>query len=181
LTVLHLASPCTAVRRTTSAGAYRRYRRSLAYTTPSILPQPPPQQIHRRGAAPLGGFDARPKSDRGFPFPNTTTPPPNRIQSNPIESPLRPPRRRAAMPLPTMTHSSSFLRLPATSSPHPPPADDASAAYAVVVLNQRLPRFAPLLWDRARLRVCADGGANRVFDGMPELLPAEDPDQVRMR
>ncbi|BAD88183.1 putative thiamin pyrophosphokinase 1 [Oryza sativa Japonica Group] len=85
------------------------------------------------------------------------------------------------MPLPTMTHSSSFLRLPATSSPHPPPADDASAAYAVVVLNQRLPRFAPLLWDRARLRVCADGGANRVFDGMPELLPAEDPDQVRMR
>uniref|UniRef100_A0ACD5XH94 Uncharacterized protein n=1 Tax=Avena sativa TaxID=4498 RepID=A0ACD5XH94_AVESA len=82
------------------------------------------------------------------------------------------------MPLPTMTHSSSFL-LP---SPSHPPADPADAvSYAVVVLNQRLPRFAPLLWTRAQLRVCADGGANRVFDGMPELLPGEDPEEVRHR
>ncbi|KAK1669473.1 hypothetical protein QYE76_057632 [Lolium multiflorum] len=79
------------------------------------------------------------------------------------------------MPLPTMTHSSSFL-LP---SPPPPPADAVS--YAVVVLNQRLPRFAPLVWTRARLRVCADGGANRVFDGMPDLLPGQDPDEIRER
>uniref|UniRef100_A0A0D9V9W6 Thiamine pyrophosphokinase n=1 Tax=Leersia perrieri TaxID=77586 RepID=A0A0D9V9W6_9ORYZ len=77
------------------------------------------------------------------------------------------------MARPTMSHSSSFL-LPTTDSA-------AAAAYAVVVLNQRLPRFAPLLWNRARLRVCADGGANRVFDGMPELLPGEDPDEVRTR
>uniref|UniRef100_A0A453GG00 Thiamin pyrophosphokinase catalytic domain-containing protein n=2 Tax=Aegilops tauschii subsp. strangulata TaxID=200361 RepID=A0A453GG00_AEGTS len=55
-----------------------------------------------------------------------------------------------------------------------------AVSYAVVVLNQRLPRFAPLLWTRARLRVCADGGANRVFDGMPDLLPGEDPDEVRV-
>ncbi|KAE8801281.1 thiamine pyrophosphokinase 1 [Hordeum vulgare] len=84
-------------------------------------------------------------------------------------------------PLPTMVHSSSFL-LP---SPPPAPPADADAengvSYAVVVLNQRLPRFAPLLWTRADLRVCADGGANRVFDGMPELLPGEDPDEVRTR
>ncbi|KAL6613871.1 hypothetical protein ACP70R_036141 [Stipagrostis hirtigluma subsp. patula] len=87
----------------------------------------------------------------------------------------------SAMPLPTMTHSSAFL-LPASSS-SAPRADDAAASttYALVVLNQRLPRFAPLLWAQARLRLCADGGANRVFDGMPELLPAEDPDEVRAR
>ncbi|KAM3335213.1 hypothetical protein ACQJBY_029556 [Aegilops geniculata] len=88
-------------------------------------------------------------------------------------------------PLPTMTHSSSFLLLPYPSPPAPPADADADAesavSYAVVVLNQRLPRFAPLLWTRAQLRVCADGGANRLFDGMPELLPAEDPDEVRLR
>ncbi|XP_037468591.1 thiamine pyrophosphokinase 3-like isoform X2 [Triticum dicoccoides] len=76
---------------------------------------------------------------------------------------------------PAMSHSSAFL-LPSSATPA------ASAdAYAVVVLNQRLPRFAPLLWDRAQVRVCADGGANRVFDGMPELLPGHDPDDVRSR
>ncbi|CAL4972301.1 unnamed protein product [Urochloa decumbens] len=82
------------------------------------------------------------------------------------------------MPLPAMTHSSAFL-LPAST---PPPSNDAATTtYALVVLNQRLPRFAPLLWSRARLRLCADGGANRVFDGMPELLPGEDPAEVRAR
>ncbi|KAK8454400.1 hypothetical protein SEVIR_5G447100v4 [Setaria viridis] len=81
------------------------------------------------------------------------------------------------MPLPAMTHSSAFL-LPAST---PPSNDAATTTYALVVLNQRLPRFAPLIWARARVRVCADGGANRVFDGMPELLPGEDPAEVRSR
>ncbi|GJM91975.1 hypothetical protein PR202_ga08398 [Eleusine coracana subsp. coracana] len=128
------------------------------------------------------------------------------------------------MALPTMTHSSAFL-LPTGSST---PADAAATTYALIVLNQRLPRFAPLLWARgdaslslslsrfptaslpalaplfpgfligfpcfvsltlvracllgtARLRLCADGGANRVFDGMLELLPDEDPAEVRKR
>ncbi|CAD6228345.1 unnamed protein product [Miscanthus lutarioriparius] len=83
------------------------------------------------------------------------------------------------MPLPAMTHSSAYL-LPAPTAPSNP-TGATTTTYALVVLNQRLPRFAPLLWSRARLRVCADGGANRVFDGMPELLPGEDPAEVRTR
>lgn len=80
-----------------------------------------------------------------------------------------------------MRHSSAFLLpSPSSSSPAPGPADDATVL-ALVILNQPLPRFAPLLWSRAALRVCADGGANRVFDGMPELLPGHDPDEVRER
>uniref|UniRef100_A0A0E0L1N5 Thiamine pyrophosphokinase n=1 Tax=Oryza punctata TaxID=4537 RepID=A0A0E0L1N5_ORYPU len=90
-------------------------------------------------------------------------------------------------PRPAMSHSSAFLlRSPSSSSSSAaasagggPDAD--GAAYALLVLNQRLPRFAHLLWDRAQVRVCADGGANRVFDGMPELFPGEDPDEVRRR
>ncbi|KAG6479870.1 hypothetical protein ZIOFF_063346 [Zingiber officinale] len=70
-----------------------------------------------------------------------------------------------------MRHSSTFLR---------PPADAAASSfYALVVLNQRLPRFAPVLWSHARLRVFADGGANRVYDGMPELFPEVDPMEIR--
>nr|GMD68941.1 thiamine pyrophosphokinase 1 isoform X1 [Ipomoea batatas] len=75
-----------------------------------------------------------------------------------------------------MTHSSSFL-LPI------PPADDNGPAltYALVVLNQSLPRFTPLLWKAAQLHVCADGGANRVYDELPHVFPHEDASDVRKR
>ncbi|KAI3819246.1 hypothetical protein L1987_13071 [Smallanthus sonchifolius] len=69
-----------------------------------------------------------------------------------------------------MTHCSSFLLPPAIT-------DDGNGSppttYALIILNQRLPRFSPLLWDHAKIRVCADGGGNRLFDGMPELCPHE--------
>ncbi|KAA8543110.1 hypothetical protein F0562_021395 [Nyssa sinensis] len=74
-----------------------------------------------------------------------------------------------------MTHSSTFL-LPSI------PADNRpSLTYALVVLNQRLPRFTPLLWKHAQLRLCADGGANRIYDEFPQLFSHEDAVDVRNR
>ncbi|XP_077226368.1 thiamine pyrophosphokinase 1-like [Tasmannia lanceolata] len=74
-----------------------------------------------------------------------------------------------------MYHASTFLL------PNLPPNNGPSLTYALVVLNQRLPRFTPLLWERAQLRLCADGGANRLYDEIPELLSHEDPLDLRNR
>jgi len=74
-----------------------------------------------------------------------------------------------------MTHSSKFLL------PNIPADNGSSLTYALVILNQRLPRFTPLLWKHAYLRICADGGANRVFDELPDLFPHEEPLAVRNR
>ncbi|KAK7284657.1 hypothetical protein RJT34_19407 [Clitoria ternatea] len=76
-----------------------------------------------------------------------------------------------------MCHCSSYL-LPLENQN---PTCFLSLNYALVVLNQSLPRFAPLLWDHAKLRVCADGGANRVYDEMPLLFPHHPPSLVRTR
>ncbi|XVF80568.1 hypothetical protein PTKIN_Ptkin15bG0084300 [Pterospermum kingtungense] len=74
-----------------------------------------------------------------------------------------------------MRHSSTFLL------PSIPPHRRPSLTYALVVLNQSLPRFTPLLWKHSQLRLCADGGANRVYDDMPLLFPLEDAFDVRRR
>ncbi|GER24738.1 thiamin pyrophosphokinase family protein [Striga asiatica] len=75
----------------------------------------------------------------------------------------------------TMTHSSTFLL------PYPPADNAATLTYVLVVLNRRLPRFTPLLWKHAQLRICADGGANRLYDEMPQLFPDEDAAEIRKR
>lgn len=114
--------------------------------------------------------------------------------------------RRFRVRMELMSHSSTFLLPPPSSNQTTP-----SLTYALVVLNQRLPRFSPLLWSHgsypgpfrfaqcrllfflpilidivcvfwaAQLRLCADGGANRLYDDMPLLLPHEDASVVRQR
>jgi len=103
-----------------------------------------------------------------------------------------------------MCHCSTFLLSPEK----PNSACSLSLNYALVILNQSLPRFAPLLWDHgilaapfhmfflftvlihaliralmdaAHVRVCADGGANRVYDEMPLFFPHQQPAHVRAR
>ncbi|XP_066306309.1 thiamine pyrophosphokinase 2-like [Miscanthus floridulus] len=71
-------------------------------------------------------------------------------------------------------HSSSFL-LPKRHQPVNKPVKN----YALVVLNQQLPRFMPRLWDHANLRICADGGANHIFDEMYQMTNDEDKKSTR--
>lgn len=54
-------------------------------------------------------------------------------------------------------------------------------SYALIILNYDVPRFTAVLWDRAQLRLCADGGANRLYDEVPSFFPEEDPLLVRQR
>nr|KJB49947.1 hypothetical protein B456_008G146400 [Gossypium raimondii] len=82
-------------------------------------------------------------------------------------------KRMIAMDL--MHHSSCFL-LPTIPLQRRP-----SLTYALLVLNQNLPRFTPLLWNHAQLHLCADGGANRLYDEMPLFFPQEGASDVRRR
>lgn len=43
----------------------------------------------------------------------------------------------------------------------------------IILLNCPLPRLVTHLWDRAALRICADGGANRLFDEFPKLVSSQ--------
>ena len=54
-----------------------------------------------------------------------------------------------------------------------------SSALLAVVLNYALPPCTPAVWAAARLRVAADGGANRLFDELPALLPHRDAEEAR--
>ncbi|GMI63489.1 thiamin pyrophosphokinase1 [Hibiscus trionum] len=74
-----------------------------------------------------------------------------------------------------MHHSSTF------PLPTIPENQRPSLTYALVVLNHNLPGFAPLLWKHAQLRLCADSGANRVYDEIPLLFSREDASDVRRR
>ncbi|KAL2454224.1 Thiamine pyrophosphokinase 1 [Abeliophyllum distichum] len=97
---------------------------------------------------------------------------PLKFKCNPTVRSLRG-ERESDMDL--MIHSSTFL-LPDF------PADNGfSLLYSLVVLNQPLPKFTPLLWNHACFRVCADGGANRLYDEFPQLFPDEDAFAIRKR
>lgn len=50
---------------------------------------------------------------------------------------------------------------------------------AVIVCNWDLPEITPIILRNAGVRVCADGGANRLFDQVPGLFPDRDPEAVR--
>ncbi|KAL2653823.1 hypothetical protein R1flu_021951 [Riccia fluitans] len=58
---------------------------------------------------------------------------------------------------------------------------DQEEPFVLVVLNHDIPKFVPVLWRQAGLRICADGGANRLYDELPALLPGEHPFDVRRR
>ncbi|KAF3641836.1 Thiamine pyrophosphokinase 2 [Capsicum annuum] len=80
-----------------------------------------------------------------------------------------------------LSHSSTFLlpNLPTDNNNNN--NDGPPLTYALIILNQRLPRFTPLLWKHAQVHICADGGANRVFDELPGLFPNEEPCDIRKR
>ncbi|KAJ7546675.1 hypothetical protein O6H91_08G050200 [Diphasiastrum complanatum] len=62
------------------------------------------------------------------------------------------------------------------------PHDDcASSSYVLIIVNCRLPDFTASLWTKARLHVCADGGANRLYHELPKLFQSEDASTVRER
>lgn len=78
-----------------------------------------------------------------------------------------------AIAMDLLYHSSEFL-LPSFS-------EGMKTDYALVILNQPLPKFTPVLWDHAKIVLCADGGANRLFDEMPQLFPQQDSAFVRSK
>lgn len=40
---------------------------------------------------------------------------------------------------------------------------ESETPYTALVLNYKLPKFFPKLWNNAKTRICADGGANRIY------------------
>ncbi|KAI5084207.1 hypothetical protein GOP47_0000376 [Adiantum capillus-veneris] len=59
--------------------------------------------------------------------------------------------------------------------------DTTTDTNVLVVLNYQLPLITLSLWEKACFRICADGGANQLYDCLPELLPNSDPTALRTR
>jgi thiamine pyrophosphokinase len=59
--------------------------------------------------------------------------------------------------------------------------DAPCAGLAIIVLNCRLPSVTPFLLKRAALTICADGGANRLYDELPAMLREKQAEIARSR
>ncbi|CAL0316197.1 unnamed protein product [Lupinus luteus] len=79
-----------------------------------------------------------------------------------------------------MCHASTFL-LPLLEKENNTSTSEFVTKYALIILNQPLPTFTPMLWDHAQVRVCADGGANRLYHEMPPLLPHQHSELIQTR
>ncbi|GAQ89409.1 thiamin pyrophosphokinase [Klebsormidium nitens] len=75
------------------------------------------------------------------------------------------------MTKPTLEHRSDFFKA----------TKQVNQDHVLIVLNYSLPSFVPLLWEQSRLRVCADGGANRIYDELPRIFQEEEESAVRAR
>mmetsp|Transcript_26147 Transcript_26147/g.102501 ORF Transcript_26147/g.102501 Transcript_26147/m.102501 type:complete len:239 (-) Transcript_26147:1692-2408(-) len=49
--------------------------------------------------------------------------------------------------------------------------EESHKTLCVILLNHELPSWTPALWERAQVRLCADGGANRLSDQFPSSPP----------
>eukprot|EP00243_Klebsormidium_subtile_P003962 TRINITY_DN1767_c0_g1_i1.p1 TRINITY_DN1767_c0_g1~~TRINITY_DN1767_c0_g1_i1.p1 ORF type:complete len:358 (+),score=-18.54 TRINITY_DN1767_c0_g1_i1:183-1256(+) len=80
-------------------------------------------------------------------------------------------RHMSAMTKPTLEHRSDFFKA----------TKQVNEDHVLIVLNYSLPSFVPLLWEQSRLRICADGGANRVYDELPRIFQGDDQSAIRAR
>ena len=103
----------------------------------------------------------------GFPFTDNPGRPPT--SSNVL-------RTRRAQPKPPQIHSSAL-------EPRYLSCTLSLSVFFFSFFNflRNDPVRAYLLFRAAQLHLCADGGANRVYDEMPLLFPQEDPSHVRTR
>ncbi|KAH7307655.1 hypothetical protein KP509_22G071100 [Ceratopteris richardii] len=76
---------------------------------------------------------------------------------------------------PTMLHCASFLPMFQGQKA------GQERPYVLLILNHDLPVLTLFLWNKASLRICADGGANQIYDSLPNLFPNENPATVRER
>ncbi|MCO5572933.1 hypothetical protein L7F22_026694 [Adiantum nelumboides] len=102
----------------------------------------------------------------------TTTPPPP--PPVPVNKPASMAKRDASRT--ELSHRATFLQFESTSE-----CLDNNDINVLVVLNYQLPLIILSLWEQACFHICADGGANRLYDYLPELLPSDDPTAVRTR
>eukprot|EP00877_Chromochloris_zofingiensis_P002423 jgi/Chrzof1/12181/Cz06g24070.t1 len=79
------------------------------------------------------------------------------------------------------TQQVADVRQTITSNFIPGSAHHSSKHLHLVVLNYTLPKLTKDLWHQAETRVCADGGANRLYDELPSMIRDEDTPSVCCR